>query len=243
MGVGNLQRALKAYGDERHPLRPAVLRLHAAAPRRGLEGPRGARRRLLHLPVADRRGQGHHEALPRRTRRQLARPRTRCRTGPSAEHVLRPPQSHPGLRRRRRAAAATTLVARRRPGAAAVARAGRRRRAGERALRDPPRSLLRYLALGVREAIAQDRAADRDRRPRAASRPRSAARVGAGVEAAPVDAHDRLRLRRRRAYRSPAQAQALQFWLDRLTALNLIAWVREPTVIHVTVGPLAQGGA
>jgi hypothetical protein len=38
-----------------------------------------------------------------------------------------------------------------------------------------------------------------------------------------------------RRYRSRAQAQAFQFMLDRLTALNMIAWVREPTAIHVTV--------
>jgi hypothetical protein len=41
-----------------------------------------------------------------------------------------------------------------------------------------------------------------------------------------------------RDYRSRAQAQAFQFMLDRLTALNMIAWVREPGAIHVTVaGP------
>lgn len=38
-----------------------------------------------------------------------------------------------------------------------------------------------------------------------------------------------------RAYRSPQQAMALQFVLDRLTALSTIAWVREPAAIHVTV--------
>ncbi|MEA2287007.1 MAG: hypothetical protein QOJ21_3050 [Solirubrobacteraceae bacterium] len=38
-----------------------------------------------------------------------------------------------------------------------------------------------------------------------------------------------------RHYRSRAQALAFQFMLDRLTALNMIAWVREPTAIHVTV--------
>ena len=37
-----------------------------------------------------------------------------------------------------------------------------------------------------------------------------------------------------RDYRSGAQAQAFQFMLDRLTALNMIAWVREPGAIHVT---------
>jgi hypothetical protein len=43
-----------------------------------------------------------------------------------------------------------------------------------------------------------------------------------------------------RTYRSTAQAQATQFMLDRLTALNVIAWVREPAAIHVTAGPLAR---
>jgi Transglycosylase SLT domain/Family of unknown function (DUF5715) len=38
-----------------------------------------------------------------------------------------------------------------------------------------------------------------------------------------------------RAYRTRAQAQAFQFALDRLTALNEIAWVREAGAIHVTV--------
>lgn len=38
-----------------------------------------------------------------------------------------------------------------------------------------------------------------------------------------------------RRYRSRAQALAFQFALDRLTALNRIAWVREPAAIHVTV--------
>jgi hypothetical protein len=38
-----------------------------------------------------------------------------------------------------------------------------------------------------------------------------------------------------RRYRSTAQARAFQFALDRLQALNLIAWVREPAAIHVAV--------
>jgi hypothetical protein len=38
-----------------------------------------------------------------------------------------------------------------------------------------------------------------------------------------------------RRYGSDAQAQALQYELDRLQALDLIAWVREPSAIHVTV--------
>jgi len=38
-----------------------------------------------------------------------------------------------------------------------------------------------------------------------------------------------------RDYAGRDQAMALQFMLDRLTALDLIAWVREPGAIHVTV--------
>ncbi len=44
----------------------------------------------------------------------------------------------------------------------------------------------------------------------------------------------------RRRYESGAQAQAFQFLLDDLTARNLIAWIREPGAIHVTVS--SRGG-
>jgi hypothetical protein len=43
-----------------------------------------------------------------------------------------------------------------------------------------------------------------------------------------------------RRYRSRKQALAFQFVLDRLRALNVIAWVREPAAIHVTAGPDAK---
>ncbi|MFL5884616.1 MAG: transglycosylase SLT domain-containing protein, partial [Thermoleophilaceae bacterium] len=43
-----------------------------------------------------------------------------------------------------------------------------------------------------------------------------------------------------RSYASRAQALAFQFMLDRLTALNLIAWAREPRAIHVTVSSAAR---
>jgi hypothetical protein len=43
-----------------------------------------------------------------------------------------------------------------------------------------------------------------------------------------------------RRYRSEAQSLTFQFLLDRLQSLNLIAWVREPGAIHVTVGPRAE---
>ena len=44
----------------------------------------------------------------------------------------------------------------------------------------------------------------------------------------------------RRRYESGAQAQAFQFVLDDLTARGLIAWIREPAAIHVTVAPEAE---
>ena len=44
----------------------------------------------------------------------------------------------------------------------------------------------------------------------------------------------------RRSYRSRSQALAFQFALDRLEALNVIAWVREPGAIHITVSAEAR---
>ena len=44
----------------------------------------------------------------------------------------------------------------------------------------------------------------------------------------------------RRRYESGAQAQAFQFLLDDLTARNLIAWIREPGAIHITVSAEAS---
>jgi hypothetical protein len=43
-----------------------------------------------------------------------------------------------------------------------------------------------------------------------------------------------------REYASGAQAEAFQSALDRLTALDLIAWVREPAAIHITVSSDAE---
>ena len=44
----------------------------------------------------------------------------------------------------------------------------------------------------------------------------------------------------RRRYRSGAQAEAFQYMLDRLQALNLIAWTRDTDAIHVTAS--REGG-
>jgi hypothetical protein len=44
----------------------------------------------------------------------------------------------------------------------------------------------------------------------------------------------------RRRYRNGAQAEAFQYMLDRLQALNLIAWVRDGQLIHITAS--REGG-
>jgi hypothetical protein len=44
----------------------------------------------------------------------------------------------------------------------------------------------------------------------------------------------------RRDYANGRQAEAFQYMLDRLQALNLIAWVRDPEVIHITASK--EGG-
>jgi hypothetical protein len=44
----------------------------------------------------------------------------------------------------------------------------------------------------------------------------------------------------RRRYQSGEQAQAFQFLLDDLTARGLIAWIREPGAIHITVSEQAE---
>jgi hypothetical protein len=43
-----------------------------------------------------------------------------------------------------------------------------------------------------------------------------------------------------RVYRDARHAQAFQFVLDRLQALNVIAWVREPDAIHITASSEAE---
>ena len=44
----------------------------------------------------------------------------------------------------------------------------------------------------------------------------------------------------RRSYASRRQAVAFQYMLDRMQSLNLIAWVREPDAIHITVSSEAR---
>jgi hypothetical protein len=120
-----------------------------------------------------------------------------------------------------------------------LARRLRQRPALYRALRPEALALLVYLAAGV-EAIDDGSALTvtssvRDRRYQRllGSRNREATR-GYSLHTTGY-AFDVLR-----EYGSREQALAFQFWLDRLQAMNLIAWVREPAAIHVTVASEAD---
>jgi len=85
-------------------------------------------------------------------------------------------------------------------------------------LRPAALALLRYMAVGVRSLIGK-------------VAPQTPLTITAMVQRDPSGwAFDVSR-----DYTSEEQARAFQFWLDRLQALNLIAWIREPTVIHVSV--------
>ena len=108
-----------------------------------------------------------------------------------------------------------------------------------RALRPEALAVLAYIGLGV-EAISGAEplivtSAVRDRRyQRLVARSNAAATRGYSLHTTGY-AFDI-----QRTYRSRAHATAFQFWLDRLQALNLIAWVREPHAIHVTVSAQAR---
>ncbi|MBI5106228.1 MAG: transglycosylase SLT domain-containing protein [Solirubrobacterales bacterium] len=234
MGVGNLQRALRAYGDEDVPYAQLYFDSSPAE--------HEAAWRVLSSLGDDsstylwriRAAQGIMEQF-RKDPAKLAERQRLHAAAPSAEQVLRPPGTprfaEPadlrtedlavvegrGLRLSRTLAAAP---------------------AGNRALRPAALAVLRDLAAGVAEVSGTGpltvTAASRDVRSEDED-PRF------DVEAPPSMHTTGYAFDLSRRYRSPAQARALQFWLDRLTALDVIAWVREPAHIHVTVGPRAEG--
>ncbi|HEX8741807.1 MAG TPA: transglycosylase SLT domain-containing protein [Thermoleophilaceae bacterium] len=108
-----------------------------------------------------------------------------------------------------------------------------------RALRPEALALLAYMAAGVEEvsglgplvvtSTVRDPSYQRvlGRRNREAARDYSLHTTGYSFDVL-------------REYRSREQALAFEFWLGRLQALDLIAWVREPRAIHVTVSSEAE---
>jgi soluble lytic murein transglycosylase-like protein len=234
MGVGNLQRALKAYGNEDVPYAQlyfdsSPLR-HAKAwnvlASLGDDSATylwrvGAAKAIMKLYRDDPKKLAAQNALE---------------ASPSGERVLRPLDDTPQIADD--AALKTDELAVVDGPALRPSRALAARPPEQRALRPEAVQLLRYLALGTRDAgrtaplvvTAATRSVKAEQRD---------TRGAFGPEAPPSTHTTGYAFDLSRAYRSPAQAQALQFWLDRLTALDAIRWAREPDVIHVTVGPRA----
>ena len=230
----------------RHLLRAAVLRLHADAPRGGLRRLAAlgddsatylwrvnAAREIMRLYRSD------PAQLDRVSRLQTAKN--------SAEEVLHPADETERSRRRRSCAPPMTPAGSSRCRAPAARarrrdrpRDGRARRAAEALAHDLPRAAqARPGRAGLHRRRGQV-----DLRRRAARRHEHGARQGLPAPAAAPQprgdaelllAHDRLVVRRHAHYASRAQALAFEFMLERLQSHNLIAWVREPAAIHVTV--------
>jgi hypothetical protein len=234
MGVGNLQNALKAYGSKSIPYAQLFfdstpLR-HAAAWKilasLGDDSSTylwriGAAKAIMSLYRKDPKALAGQAALQR---------------SPAGEQVLHPPATTPRFADDG-ALQTSQLAVVEGPGlrpSAALAKAP----ASGRALRPVALRLLRYLALGVREVAKTSPLVVTSASRSVAAEERSSQGVF-GAEAPPSMHTTGFAFDLSRRYRTPAQAQALQFWLDRLTALDLIAWTREPTTIHVTVGPRA----
>jgi hypothetical protein len=234
MGVGNLQRALKAYGNgdipyaqlffDSTPLRhPAAWRILASL---GDDSSTylwriGAAKAIMKAYRDDPKGLAAQALLE---------------GSPAGEQVLRPEQDTPAFAddgALRSGDLAVVDGAALRPSRALSAAP-----AAQRALRPEALRLLRHLALGTR-AIAGTGPLVVTAATRSVAAERRDTRGAFGAEAPPSMHTTGYAFDLSRRYRSPAQAQALQFWLDRLTALDVIRWVREPTVIHVTVGPRA----
>jgi hypothetical protein len=234
MGVGNLQRALKAYGNSDIPYAQLFFDStpvrHSAAWRVLASLGDDSSTYLWRIGAAKAIMKLYRDS-PSKLKAMAA-----LQDSPGGERVLRPQSSTPAFadaRALRTDALVQLTGAALRP-SAALARAP----AGQDALRPDALRLLRYLALGVREfsrtapivvTSATRSVAGEERDTRGAF----------GAETPPSTHTTGWAFDLSRAYRSNDQAQALQFWLDRLTALNVIAWTREDDAIHVTVGPRA----
>jgi Family of unknown function (DUF5715) len=126
------------------------------------------------------------------------------------------------------------------PALGQFARRLHQRRALYRHLRPEALGALMYIAAGVRalggkDSVLSVTSAVRDERYQRA------------VAAANIEATHGYSLHTtgftfdiRRAYSSRRMALAFQFMLDRMQAMNMIAWVREPSAIHVTVSSAAR---
>jgi soluble lytic murein transglycosylase-like protein len=221
MGIGNLQQVLGAYGDDDASYTQVFF---DTAPNRH---PR-AYRLLTGLGDDSKtylwRVLASHELmrLYRDDRGELER-RAQLQAGaPSGEQVLHPPGSTETFETDDELKTGY-LSGKLRPFPNEPARYGLRLAPGIqepllRGLRPKAFAVAVYIARGVRNVSGT-------RAPLTATH---AVRPGAGMEATGY-AFDV-----RRDYASGAQAEAFQFMLDRLQALNLIAWTRDSDAIHIT---------
>ncbi|HEU4976329.1 MAG TPA: hypothetical protein VFT50_14650 [Baekduia sp.] len=240
MGIGNLQGALGAYGDDDIPYAQLFFDstpLRHAQAWSKLAGLGDDSSTYLWRVRAAEDIMRTFRDDPERLAAQAA-----LQDWPSAEHALHPPGTTPRFSDAAALRTGEQVLLDRRYLLGTHVRlspALARRPEGERALRPPAAALLRYLGRGVAEVDG----GRGDLTVTAASRS-VAGESGSGaadVETPPSEHTTGYAFDISRTYASRAQAGAFQFWLDRLTALHLVAWVRRPDSIHIAVGPDAGG--
>jgi hypothetical protein len=242
MGVGNLQRALKAYGSKEIPYAQlffdATPVRHSAAWRVLASLGDDSSTYLWRIGAAKA-----IMSLWREDPKKLAAQAV-LQSSPAGERVLRPMASTPvfaddaALNDKGLYLAESLDAFHDHP--LPVRLSGRLANGPkrDRVLRPEALRLLRYLGLGVRDVSGTSMLVLTSATRSVQTEERDT-RGAFGAEAPPSTHTTGYAFDLSRDYRSAAQAQALQFWLDRLTALDAIAWTREPDVIHVTVGPRA----
>jgi hypothetical protein len=234
MGVGNLQRALKAYGSKEIPYAQLFFDstpVHHAAAWRVLASLGDDSSTYLWRIGPAKAIMSLYREGPKRLVAQAL-----LQSSPAGERVLRPAGSTPifaddGALRSEELTVVNGAALRPSRALATAPTSGR-------ALQPDALQLLRYLALGVRE-VSRTAPITVTSATRSVKTEERDTRGAFDAEAPPSTHTTGYAFDLSRDYRSPAQAQALQFWLDRLTALDVIRWVRQPSTIHVTVGPRA----
>jgi hypothetical protein len=234
MGVGNLQTALKAYGNSDIPY--AQLFFDSTPVRHSrawkvLSGLGDDSSTYLWRIGAAKNIMKLYRDSPAKLKAMAA-----LQESPGGERVLRPQATTPAFANGD--ALHTDALVQLTGSALRPSRALAAAPTGQDALRPDALRLLRYLALGVR-GFSHTAPIVVTSATRSVAGENRDTRGAFGAETPPSTHTTGWAFDLSRAYRSDAQAQALQFWLDRLTALDVIAWTREADTIHVTVGPRA----
>ena len=247
MGVGNLQRALAAYGKSSIPYAQLYFDsspLRHAKAWRILSGLGDDSATYLWRVLAAREVMHLYRRDPKALQREAVLQSHKA----SAEEVLHPRAdtkvyADPGALRKARSSGELRVLSARELGGYGVRIDPRM---GELAKRlDQQPALYRALrpdALGVLEAIGAATRAISGSGPLIVTSTVRDERYQHLLAASDIEATHAYSLHTTgfafdiaRDYRSRAQALAFQFVLDRLAALGLIAWIREPQAIHITV--------